>query len=250
MRPLFFRPLTAGLAALLLTAPALQAEMTDAERESFRAEIRAYLLENPEVLMEAIGVLEDRRATEAVANDVALVDSNSAEIFTDPASWSGGNPDGDVTVVEFVDYRCGYCRRAHDEVTELVASDGNIRLVFKEFPILGEASELSSRFAISVLQLEGADHYKTVHDALIAHQGDVTPEALNQIGTDAGLGDVAAVMEHMTSDDVTGVIAANHALGQRLGINGTPTFVVDSTMLRGYVPLDAMRQVVEEERAG
>lgn len=239
-----------GIAALLLSTTALHAEMTDAERETFRAEVRAYLLENPEVLMEAIAVLEDRRNAEAAANDVALLEINSAEIFNDPASWSGGNPDGDVTVVEFVDYRCGYCRRAHDEVAELVGTDGNIRLVMKEFPILGDQSDLSSRFAIAVLQLEGADRYKEVHDALITHQGDVTAEALEDIGALAGLSDLTAVLAHMDSEDVTAVIAANHALGQRLGINGTPTFVINGTMVRGYVPLDGMRQIVESQREG
>ncbi|MFN3823830.1 MAG: DsbA family protein [Pseudorhodobacter sp.] len=239
-----------GLAALLLSTTALHAEMTAAERETFRAEVRAYLMDNPEVLMEAIGVLEDRRMSEAAANDVALLATNADEIFNDPASWSGGNPDGDVTVVEFIDYRCGYCRRAHDDVTELVGTDGNIRLVMKEFPILGEQSDLSSRFAISVLQLEGAEAYKTVHDALITYRGDVTPEALAGIGTEAGLSDVAAVLAHMASAEVTSVIEANHALGQRLGINGTPTFVIDGTMVRGYVPLDGMRQIVEGQREG
>jgi protein-disulfide isomerase len=245
MRQTFF-----GLAALLLSTTALHAEMTDAEREAFRAEVRAYLLDDPEVLMEAIAVLEDRRTAEAAANDVALLQTNADEIFNDPASWSGGNPDGDVTVVEFVDYRCGYCRRAHDDVAELVGTDGNIRLVLKEFPILGEQSDLSSRFAIAVLQLEGAEPYKAVHDALITYQGDVTPAALEDIGVLAGLSDTDAVIAHMGSAEVTSVIEANHALGQRLGINGTPTFVIDGTMVRGYVPLDGMRQIVEGQREG
>ena len=247
--------ITAAALALSLAAPLMapapaQAEMTDAERSDFRAEVRAYLLENPEVLMEAIAVLEDRRDSAAAASDIALLQTHADEIYNDPASWVGGNPDGDITVVEFVDYRCGYCRKAHDEVAELVASDGNIRLVLKEFPILGEQSDLSSRFAIAVLQLEGADAYKSAHDALISYQGSVTLPGLQKLGGDLGLADVDAVMARMASPEVQSVIDANHELGTLMAISGTPTFVVDQTMVRGYVPLEGMRQIVEGQRKG
>jgi protein-disulfide isomerase len=223
--------------------------MTDAERSAFRAEVRAYLLENPEVLMEAIGILEDRRDAADAAGDVALVQANATAIFDDPASWVGGNPEGDVTVVEFMDYRCGYCRKAFEEVEELIDQDGNIRFVVKEFPILGEASDLSARFAVATLQLAGADAYKAAHDALIALRGDPTRDALARLAGDLGL-DAAAILARMDGPEVTAVIAANHALAGQLQINGTPTFVIGNTMVRGYVPLDGMKAIVAEERKG
>lgn len=223
--------------------------MTEAERQDFRAEVRAYLLENPEVLMEAIAILEDRQAAAEEANDAALVEANRAAIFDDPASWSGGNPQGDITVVEFMDYRCGYCRKAFEEVEALVKSDGKIRFVVKEFPILGEASDTSSRFAIATLQLAGPDAYKRAHDALVTLRGDVTPAALDRLAGDLGL-DAAAIRARMIAPEVTAVIAQNRALAEALKINGTPTFVIDGVMLRGYVPLDGMRQIVEEARRG
>ncbi len=197
--------------------------------------------------MEAIAVLEDRRDAEAANADLQMLAENHAAIFEDPASWSGGNPEGDVTVVEFVDYRCGYCRRAHDEVAQLVESDGNIRLVIKEFPILGEASEASSRFAIATLQVAGADAYKQVHDELIALRGEPSPDTLSRLATDLGL-DAAAILARMDAPEVTAVIADNRALADRMQINGTPTFVIDNTMVRGYVPLDGMRQIVAGQR--
>ncbi|MEH6776198.1 MAG: thioredoxin domain-containing protein, partial [Cereibacter changlensis] len=127
------------IAALLATtAPLAAQEMTDAERSAFRAEVRAYLVENPEVLIEAMTALEAKQQADQANNDLALLRDNAEEIFNDPASWAGGNLEGDITLVEFVDYRCGYCRKAHDEVAELVKSDGNIRFVLKEYPILGE----------------------------------------------------------------------------------------------------------------
>jgi protein-disulfide isomerase len=242
------RPLAAALAlCLALPAVAQDTTMTDAERAAFRAEVRAYLLENPEVLMEAIAVLEDRRDAEAANADLQMLADNRAEIFQDPSSWAGGNLQGDVTVVEFVDYRCGYCRRAHDEVSELVASDGNIRLVIKEFPILGEASELSSRFAIATLQVAGADAYKRAHDELIALRGEPSADTLSRLATDLGL-DAPAILARMDAPEVTAVIDANRALADRMQINGTPTFVIEDTMVRGYVPLDGMRQIVEGQR--
>jgi hypothetical protein len=121
-----------GLAAMLAAPPAAAnpfEAMTVEEREAFRAELRAYLLENPEVLEEAIAVLEERRAQLQAEADIALVTANAEALFEDAGSWVGGNPEGDITVVEFIDYRCGYCRRAYQEVEELVATDGNIRFI-------------------------------------------------------------------------------------------------------------------------
>ena len=240
----------AGAAALTLSPLAAQAEMSDAERADFREEVRAYLMDHPEVILEAVQSLESRQADQKAQADVDLVKANTAEIFNDDHSWVGGNPDGDITLVEFMDYRCGYCKKAYSEVNELLSSDGNIRFIVKEFPILGEQSDLASRFAISVLQTEGAETYAKTHDALMTMRNDVTPEVLARIAADFGFSDTAAVMARMTSDEVSAVIDANQALAGRLQITGTPTFVVQGTMLRGYVPLDGMRKVVAAEREG
>ena len=241
---------TTALVLALATPVFAQSKMTDAERVDFRAEVRAYLMENPEVLMEAIGVLEERRTADAVADDLAMMETNADEIFRDPASWVGGNPDGDITLVEFMDYRCGYCKKAFEDVAELIKSDGNIRFVVKELPILGEQSDLTSRFAVATLQLEGAEAYEKVHNALMVMRGDATVDSLTALGAELGLADVAAVVARMSAPEVSSVIEANLALAQRLDVNGTPTFVIDKTLVRGYVPLDAMRQIVEGQRKG
>lgn len=240
-----------ALGLALLAGPAAATDLTalsEAERDAFRAEVRAYLLENPEVLMEAIAALEQRQQQQHIAEDLALLKTNADEIFNDPNSWVGGNPEGDITLVEFIDYRCGYCRKAHDEVADLVASDGNIRFVVKEFPILGDASVNSSRFAIATRQLGGDDLYKKAHDTLITLRGEPNADTFRRLAQDLGL-DADAVLARMDSPEVSEVIAANHALANRLQISGTPTFVVDQTMVRGYVPLDGMRQIVEGQRA-
>lgn len=221
--------------------------MTDAERSAFRSEVRAYLLDNPEVLMEAIAVLEQRQAELSANNDKAVVRANAKALFEDENSWVGGNPEGDVVLVEFMDYRCTYCRRAYDEVNQLLETDGNIRFIVKEFPILGEQSTLSSQFAVAVLQLHGDEAYMAAHDALMTLRSNVTVDVLAQLAGSLDL-DFAAIAERMQSKDVADVLAQNALLAQRLQITGTPTFVLGDEMLRGYVPLDQMMQFVEAVR--
>ena len=137
------------------------------ERDAFGAEVRKYLLKNPEVILEVFQILEQRSSEEKQRTEKELIIQNSKEIFSDNFSYVGGNLDGDVTLVEFIDYRCGYCRRAAPEVKNLIKNDNGIRLVIKEFPILGDESVLMSRFAISALQNAGPDAYLKAHDALI-----------------------------------------------------------------------------------
>ncbi|WP_298499846.1 DsbA family protein [uncultured Maritimibacter sp.] len=236
----------------LATAPALAFEieaMTDDERATFREEIRDYLLENPEVLMEAIGVLEARQADQQVADDAAMVENNINALIDDGYSLEIGNPDGDVTIVEFVDYRCGYCRKAFPEVNALVEEDRNIRLIYKEFPILGPESLISSKFAIATNLVAGEEAYAKMHDELMNLRANASEEVLARLADDMGL-DSAAILAAMDDPEVERQIAENHALGQALAISGTPTFIVGGQMVRGYVPLEGMKQIVAEEREG
>ena len=221
--------------------------MSDAEREVFRSEIREYLLEHPEVLMEAIAILEERRNQEAQAAEVAMLEENRQEIFNDGFSFVGGNPDGDVTIVEFLDYRCGFCKRAFPAVQELLASDGNIKFIVKEFPILGDASVLGSRYAIATRRVEGDAAYQTVHDALMLLRGELNDAALAMISNQNGF-DHAAIVAEMDSEDVTDIIATNRALALQLDIQGTPSFIMGDTFVRGFVELDQMRAIVESIR--
>ena len=231
----------APVAALDLTA------MTDAERAAFRAEIRDFLLENPEIIIEAVNLLEERQANAQAEADFTLVADNAEALFDDGFSWVGGNPEGDITLVEFLDYRCGFCRRAMPEVEQLLADDGNIRLIVKELPILGEDSLRSSRFAIATRHVVGDDAYKQVHDALMALSGPASDVALGRLAESLDL-DADAILAHMDSDEVTQEIAATRALAQKLQINGTPTFVLEDELLRGFLPADQIAQLVAEKR--
>ena len=238
--------------ACLLATPVLPGgvgEMTAAERTIFRQEVRDYLIENPEVIAEALEVLQQRQDQAEVTRDTQLLVDNAAALFNDGTSWVGGNPNGDITIVEFMDYRCGYCRKAKADVEELVKSDGNIRFVLKEFPILGDDSILSSRFAIAVLQLHGPDAYKAAHDGLYTLRGPADGATLTRLAADLGL-DPAPILARMNADDVTKVIATNRALADAMALSGTPAFAINKTLLRGYVPLEGMRAIVADERAG
>ena len=235
----------------LITGPAQALElnaMSDAEKAEFGAQVREYLLENPEVILEAINILEQRNAAAEAVADQELVAANAEDLFNDGYSWVGGNPDGDITLVEFMDYRCGYCRRAVPEVDALLAEDGNIRLIIKEFPILGEASMISSRFAVVTKHVAGADAYKQVHDALLEFTGEPNEVTLRRLSDGLGL-ETDDIIAAMDSDAVSKEIAQTRELAQRMRISGTPSFVLGTELLRGYLPADQMQQIADGVRA-
>ncbi|MPL74815.1 protein-disulfide isomerase [Rhodobacter sp. 140A] len=234
--------------ALAAPAGALDlSKMTTEEKAAFGEAVKDYLMQNPEVLVEAINVLEERQQAAAVENDKTLVDTNAKDIFEDGFSWIGGNPQGDVTIVEFMDYKCTYCKKAFPEVEDLLKKDGNIRLIVKEFPILSQQSELGARFAVATKQVAGDAAYKTVHDALIGMRGDISLEGLKRLAEDNKF-DADAIIKTMNTEEVTAVLRANHQLAERMNISGTPTFIIGNEMLRGYAPEEAMAKIVAEQR--
>lgn len=226
------------------TASTMTAATPDAE---FGEKVRAYLMENPQVLIESINVLEERQQAADAQNSRVLVETNKAEIFQSAADWVGGNPQGNITVVEFLDYRCSYCRKAMEEVTQLIEKDGNIRFVIKEFPILGQDSELSARFAVAVKQIAGDETYAGIHDALMKMRGTVTLESLGKMAEEFSV-DKDSVFKRMNEEEVTAVLRANRQLAERLQISGTPAFVIGGDMMKGYAPLATLEEIVAAER--
>lgn len=235
-------PLTAQPAAAFDPA-----KMTDAEKAAFGEAVRDYIMSNPQVLVEAVNRMEEQRLADESKNDKTLVSANAADIFQDSRSWVGGNPQGNLTMVEFIDYRCGYCRKVASEVDEVVAKDGNIKLILKEFPILGPDSELASRYAIAVKRIAGNDAYKTAHDRLYAMRGEVTMDSLSALAGEQGL-DAKAIVQRMNTEDVTAEIRANRQLAEKMQIMGTPTFVIGPELLRG-IPSTGMAAAVQQVRA-
>ncbi|MBU2359770.1 MAG: DsbA family protein [Alphaproteobacteria bacterium] len=240
-----FRTLTAAALTCAMALPALAQDTTD--DAAFGERVRAYLMANPEVIMEAVGVLQQREEAAAVQADEQMVAAQGDALTDDGFSWVGGNPDGDITVVEFMDYRCGYCKKAFPEVESLLSSDGNIKFIVKEFPILGEQSVLGSQFAIATQIVAGEDAYKSVHDTLMSYNGEITRDSLTRLAGTLGL-DGEAIMAKVDDPEVARRITANRALGDALNISGTPTFVVQDQMVRGYVPADQLQKLVDQLR--
>ena len=221
--------------------------LTNADRKVLQKEIRRYILENPDIIFEAADIVRKREAALEVQEDEELIQSNFNEIFYDNYSYVGGNPDGDITIVEFVDYKCGYCRKAAELVRELIAKDDNIRFVVKEFPILGEASLVSSKFAIAVKNIGGPEKYKVVHDILLALAAEPTEIYLRRIAKELEL-NPEELFEAMQSDLVAQEIDQTRELAQKLQISGTPTFILGDQFLRGFVPLEILAKAIQSER--
>ena len=221
--------------------------LTNADRKVLQKEIRRYILENPDIIFEAADIVRKREAALEVQEDEELIQSNFNEIFYDNYSYVGGNPDGDITIVEFVDYKCGYCRKAAELVRELIAKDDNIRFVVKEFPILGEASLVSSKFAIAVKNIGGPEKYKVAHDILLALAAEPTEIYLRRIAKELEL-NPEELFKAMQSDLVTQEIVQTGKLAQKLQISGTPTFILGDQFLRGFVPLEILSKEIQSER--
>lgn len=224
-------------------------DLSPAERQQLRAEIRDYLVENPEILLEVSEILEQKQLEEQSNQDFDLVVANEEALLHDGFSFVAGNPEGDITIVEFLDYQCGFCKRAHPDVKALIAEDPNLRLVVKEFPILGPMSVQASRATIAVLNDQGPEVYAKFYDKLMTHKGQLNEAVINSLAKDSGV-DLAAMTLVASGDGISAQILETRALANEMQLTGTPSFVIGKTVLRGYLPLEELRKIVAEERAG
>ena len=199
------------------------------------------VLENPQIIMQAMAILEQRERNRAasVANTVRL------QLEQDPNSPNLGNPDGDVTVVEFFDYNCPYCRKAGQTVQELLASDANVRVIYREWPILGEGSVFASRAALAA---RAQGKYEEFHWALMNSEGRASEASILKLARHLGL-DVAKLQADMTSPAVEAHIAQSNALARTLGFTGTPAFIVGDRTAPGMLSTDEISAMVAEARA-
>ncbi len=215
-----------------------------AELDPFEQRVRDYLLANPEVIMEALQVLQERQRAAAAENLRRTIEARSDEILNDPASPVGGDPAGDVTVVEFFDYNCPYCRQVAPTMAELERADPDLRLVYKEFPILGEGSEFAARAALAARK---QGRYVPFHRALMAADERLERDTVLEIARAVGL-DVARLEADMADPAIAAAIARNRALAGALGIDGTPAFVVGETIIPGAADLGTLQGAVTRAR--
>ena len=242
-----------GLIVLGLSISSQDAQAQDAavpeagtpEREALETVIRDYLMENPEVLIESLNAYEaKRREEEAERQRVALLDRMEA-LTNAPNSPTLGNPEGDVVLVEFFDYRCGYCRASAPRVQAAIKNDPNLKVVMKEFPILSEESVAGARAALAA-GLQGK--YEDYHFALMQNPGNLSMRHLRRVAEQVGV-DPDQMETDMESEAVSQAIADTHALARAIGVSGTPAFVIGDELIPGAVDLDVLLGKVEEVRA-
>ena len=233
-----------SLLAAVAISPVRAGTFNDGQKGEIEEIVRSYLLEHPEILREMADKLEanDKKA-EAEIRDKALV-THKAELFQNKLDPVVGSPEGDVTIVEFMDYNCGWCKKAMGEVAGLVENDKKIKVIFKEFPIFGEGSEYAARAALAAGK---QGKYWDLHQALFSHEGQVTKDVVDQLAEATGL-DLVKLKADIESKEVAEHIAANMELGKNLAINGTPAFVVDAKVYGGYLPLDQLNAAIAEVR--
>ena len=236
----------AGAATILAAAavPPASAEMDRAEVEKI---VREYLLANPEILNEMIAELQAREQTSAAEKAKTGIAENKDALFHDGYSYVAGNPNGDVTLVEFFDYRCGYCRKVRPELVALMEQDGGVRLILKEFPILSPTSHEAAKAAIASMN-QGGELYWKFHQAMLAADGLDSP-TIYDIAADVGL-DVERLKKDMEDPSVEQKIAQNHELAEKLGVDGTPAFIIGDKLYPGALGVDEMKELVAAQRGG
>lgn len=225
------RVAVAALAGLLLAAPASAGEFSPPQRNEIGQIVREYLLANPEVLRDAMEELERRQAAVAEAKAADAIRKNAAEIFRSEHDLVLGNPKGSVTMVEFLDYNCGYCMRSYPEVQQLIADHKDLRLVVKEFPVLGPGSEIAARAALAARR---QGKYDELHRALMERKGGKNETVVMAAAAAAGL-DVEKLKADMADPAIAAIIARNYQLAEMLAINGTPAFVIAEKIEHGAV---------------
>jgi protein-disulfide isomerase len=212
------------------------AGMSNADRKATEAVVRAYILEHPEILTEAAQILEQRALSKRL-------DAAGDALKTAFAGAVDGNPQGDVTLVEFTDYNCGFCRSSVADVQKMIGADKKLRVVFREVPILSASSRDAAKWALAAAK---QGKHKAFHDAMFS--GDKPSDASIQVAArKAGL-DMARAQSDANSDAVAAEIEANLAMMQKLGVGGTPTFIVGDQIMEGALGYDALTQAVADAR--
>ena len=214
------------------------------ELDPFEQRVREYLLKNPEVIMEALQILQERQRNAEAEGLKRTIAERSDEILNDPAAPVGGDPAGDVTLVEFFDYNCHYCRKVAPSVVELEEADPDLRLVYKEFPILGPGSQFAARAALASRK---QDKYVPFHNALMQATEQVTEETVMEIARTVGL-DPGQLKGDMQDPAIQEAIARNLQLANALGITGTPSFVIGDRVVPGAVELRTLQGLIAEVR--
>ena len=228
------------VAALAPPRPAAAAEFTPDQKKEIEGIIKDFLANHPDLLMQAIQDADDKLKKDAKDKAVKALDDHRQQVFDDPQSPTAGNPKGDVTLVEFFDYRCPYCKQVEPSLEKLLQDDKMLRFVYKEFPVLGPDSELAAHAALAA-KLQGK--YDAFHREMMAAPGHPDEAVIFKVAASVGL-DVDRLKQDMKSPDVEKQLKANLDLGGTLDIDGTPAFIVGSTIVPGAISLEELKKLI------
>jgi protein-disulfide isomerase len=236
--------LVGALALAFAAGPA--AALSDADKAEVRTIIRDYLIENPEVIREAIDALEAKRVeAEAKSRSLALEEKKTA-IFDSKHQVELGNPKGDVTLVEFFDYNCGYCKRALEDMNVLLSRDPKLRIVLKEFPVLGQGSAEAAQIAVAV-NMQAPKSYLEFHRKLLSSRGQVGKAQALAVAKELGL-DMARLEKDAASPEAKANLAEVYDIARALGLNGTPSYIVGDEIVPGAIGAEELAQRVASVR--
>jgi protein-disulfide isomerase len=233
-----------GLAASILVAgggaAADEPKLTEQDIEKI---VRDYLLREPEVLAEAFRRLQQRQSAAAQTKSKQAIRDHQNALFSDRTSPVEGNAQGKVIIVEFFDYRCVHCRNVASTIDQIISSNATVRVIYKNFPVLGEPSVLAARAAVAAQQQGG---WPKLHRALLAYDGDFSVESLAALGASVGL-DSTKLKTDMMSPATDQALQANLTLAAALGLDATPSFVIGDRVIRGALSAEAFQALVDEE---
>jgi protein-disulfide isomerase len=239
---------TAALLAAPALAPAHAQTFTADQRQEIGAIVKEYLLAHPEVMQDVMAEMEKRQQAAENEKHRTAVAENKATLFSSPHQVVLGNPQGNVTMVEFFDYNCGYCKRAMSDMLDLIKTDSNLKFVLKEFPVLGEGSVEAARVAVAArMQDTTGKKYIEFHQKLLGARGADDKTRALAVAKEVGF-DMARIEKDMNSDEVKKTIDENLKLADALGVNGTPSYVIGEEVVIGAVGIDALREKITAER--
>jgi len=239
-----------ALVACFAVSAAQAAEFSAPQRSEIEAIVREYLIAHPEVLQEAMVELEKRQGVADAEKHKAAVKDNASILFSSPNQVVLGNPQGNVTMVEFFDYNCGYCKRAMQDMTDLLKNDPNLKVVLKEFPVLGPGSVEAAQVATAVrMQDKTGKKYLDFHTKLLGSRGEANKARALAVAKEVGM-DMARLEKDMDSMEAKTSIQESFKLAEALGLNGTPSYVIGQDVVIGAVGLAALKEKINTNRCG
>ncbi len=229
----------------LVSIPFVSPQAQDLTREQVKQIVEEYIQDNPQVILDSVESYgREQQYQETLARQEAI-QQHMGWLENNDMLPIAGNPDGDITVVEFFDYNCGYCKKALDDVMTIIAEEDDVKFIFVELPILGRTSELAAKWAVAAKM---QDRYLDYHIALMKHRGPLNEISLITAAEKVGL-DVDKLKDDAEGEEVAKIVNEKAAKASEMGISGTPAFIIEGQLFGGYIGVERMRAAIEEARA-